>query len=170
MTNTTLSKPLLTGAAILLSAAYLITLYHEASQEKSDDFPMLVTVMFVPAIISAVSFLAYQSSFKKRYLTIGRIFTILCVITCIFDVYLMFVAIDSIMVDFDTTIYGLLYELPLVYLISLVASSLSKKTNNLAYEQGKLRSPAEIRGTFLVQRRVVPGHLPATSIWGTSRA
>jgi hypothetical protein len=95
MTNTTLSKPLLTGAAILLSAAYLITLYHEASQEKPDALPMAATILFVPPIISAVCFLAYSSNWEKKYLIIGRVFTILCSITCLFIVYLMFVAIDS---------------------------------------------------------------------------
>jgi hypothetical protein len=127
MTNATFSKPLLTGAALLLSAAYQLTLYHEASQAKPDAFPTAATIQYVPPIISAVSFLAYSSNCERKYLIIGRVFTILGSITCLFIVYLMFVAIESIMVDFDTSSYGLLTLLPFGYLMLLAAISLAKK-------------------------------------------
>lgn len=128
MSEASLPKPLLRGAALLLSAAYLIILCHITFQEKPDSFQLVwSTVKFVPPIISAVSLLIYSSSLKKKYLVSGIIGTIICAITCAFDVYLIIVAIDSIMVDFDTSFYGLLYWLPAIYAVLLLIILLAEK-------------------------------------------
>lgn len=124
MHKSSLAQLLFASATVLLSVAYAFSLHAEAAQEAHSNFSSLVAILFVPAIVSALSLLEYNRSHKRVFLRVGLTFSAIAFL--LHALYIWF-AIELVRVagfKLNTSVSQLVYMAPLCYLILLILSSL----------------------------------------------
>jgi hypothetical protein len=121
---------LFASATILLSAAYAFNLHREASYSESNNYSVLITFLFVPAIVSALSLLEYNRGNKKLFLRIGLASYLIAVFIHAIWVYLTFQLVYGTDFKLDTSFNGLVSVLPLCYIFALPLSALLLKKQN----------------------------------------
>lgn len=112
---------LLASATLLLSAAYFFILHEQTS------YAVLTSILFVPAIASAFSLFFYKKYGKRFILNIALLPTSICITFTSLYLYFVFKVLHTAGVQFDSSFAGLLYVLPLGYLLALAVGSLLLK-------------------------------------------
>ncbi len=125
--KSSLAQILFASATVLLSAAYVFSLHQEASHEDYNNYSSLITILFVPAIVSALSLLEYNRICRRILLNIGIIITLLSTISNLMYSYFIYKLVHDAGFKLNTGAYGLLNALPLGYLIMLAVGSLILK-------------------------------------------
>lgn len=132
MQKSSLAQLLFAGATVLLSAAYAFSLHAEAAKEAYNNYSSLVTLLFVPAILSALSLIEYHRNHKRVFRRAGWTFSS---IACVFHALYIWYVVELVRVagfKLSGGLSQLVYEAPLCYLVLLLLSRLPlKKTKEV---------------------------------------
>jgi tellurite resistance protein TehA-like permease len=125
--KSSVAQLLFASATVLLSVAYAFGLHAEAAKAAYSNFSSLVTILFVPAIVSAVSLLEYNRSHKRVFLHVGLTFLAIAFLVNFLYIYFVFIMTRGGDSKLNTSVSQLVYMAPLCYLILLILSSLPLK-------------------------------------------
>jgi tellurite resistance protein TehA-like permease len=125
--KSSVAQLLFASATVLLSVAYAFSLHAEAAKAAYSNFSSLVTILFVPAIVSAVSLLEYNRSHKRVFLYVGLTFLAIAFVFNSLYIWFVFIMTRGGNSKLNTSVSQLVYMAPLCYLILLIISRLLLK-------------------------------------------